>query len=75
VRDSTVTLNITRGASDTIRATTTTQLVNSSYYTISASAGNEGGVMFSVIRDNGADDTTNISRPMPPKPVQPATRP
>ena len=63
VRDTVTTFTLMLGTSDSIRATTTSQLQNGSHYTVAATTGAEGGVTLAVLRDNGPDDTVNIARP------------
>ena len=63
VRDTVTTFTLTLGDADTIRATTSARLENGSHYTVSATPGNEGGVVFAVLRDNGPNDTVNVARP------------
>lgn len=63
-RDTITTFTLPRGTTDTVRATTAAQLVNGSYYTVSATGGVQGSrVVLSVVRDNGPTDTTNVIRP------------
>ena len=62
VKDTVTTFTLTLAGSDTVRATTSAELVNGSHYTVSAFSGN-GAVVLAVLRDNGPNDTINIARP------------